>query len=352
MIMKTKRIKEGKASLLIPDPAQYESKYKAPVFYNPVMEADRSLSVKLLKEKFGKKDYKAADCLSGTGARAVRYAVEAGAEAYANDHNPKAVQLIKKNVELNNVRVRVFHKDARVFLLEQKPFDVVDIDPFGSPASFIPAAVSSVKGKGSMIFATATDTGALSSAFPVVLLRRYGINGARTSFYPEFGVRNLAYVLLREGAKEDACFTPFYSYARQHYYRVFSVHSGWAKTASRTLHSEAGYYEYCKKCDYRKRVPYADLDFQGNCPVCGSKLSIIGPTFLGKLWENLDFKDPYIDLHYFAKRNRIRVPRTSNVINLLQREGYRAEKSPFTGKGILTNAGFEDFRDIVLRAGA
>ncbi len=346
--MKLTKRKEGRVILFVPDPEKYGSKYDAPVFYNPVMEEDRDISVSLLKAKWEGREYRVADCLSGTGARAVRYAVEAGAEVYANDHNPLAVELMKKNAEINNANVRVFRRDARVFLLEERPFDVVDIDPFGSPISFLPAAVNSLKGKGSMIFATATDTGALSATFPEVLLRRYGVRGVKTSFYPELGVRNLAYAVLREGMKEDACLLPFYAYARQHYYRVFAVHVGWAKTSSRALKRDVGYYEYCQKCDYRKRVPYAGLSWQEKCPVCGSRLEIIGPTYLGKLWEDLDFKDPYIDLHYLAKKNKICAPKTEKVIRALREKGFRAVKSPFTGKGILTNAGFEEVREIVL----
>ncbi|CAF5202866.1 unnamed protein product, partial [Rotaria magnacalcarata] len=88
---------------------------------------------------------KIAEALSATGLRSIRYAREIpGIDTiYANDIDAGAVESIKQNIELNDVKhlVQASHDDAMNLLYShRKPdnqFHVVDLDPYGTPGQFL-----------------------------------------------------------------------------------------------------------------------------------------------------------------------------------------------------------------------
>ena len=72
----------------------------------------------------------------------------------ANDISEKAYQSMQRNIAYNNVKDRVFplRRDASMLMYEHREpytrFDVIDLDPYGSPSTFLDAAVQSVKDGG------------------------------------------------------------------------------------------------------------------------------------------------------------------------------------------------------------
>jgi len=74
--MESKIIKEGKVSIIVPEFEKVSS--KAPVFYNPVMELNRDLSVAAISVfRSGiDHDISVCDTFGGTGIRGIRYAKE------------------------------------------------------------------------------------------------------------------------------------------------------------------------------------------------------------------------------------------------------------------------------------
>ena len=114
-----KTVKEGSTILSVPSPEEYEDPAHGPVFYNPKMEFDRSLSVRVLNELL-EEGMKIADILTGTGARAIRYANEGkNFEVWANDVQPSAIKMCEKNADLNKVKVKTSVDEANHFLLEK-----------------------------------------------------------------------------------------------------------------------------------------------------------------------------------------------------------------------------------------
>jgi len=127
---------------------------KAPVFYNPVMELNRDLSVialQVYQEKQGR-DIRICDAFGGSGIRGIRYSKEiSGVECVVvNDLNPLAVEFTKENIRKNGVEnVRASKEDANILLRQCRgKFDVVDIDPFGTPSPFVESAATSLKAGG------------------------------------------------------------------------------------------------------------------------------------------------------------------------------------------------------------
>lgn len=108
IVLEEGSVSEGSAKITVP---------KGEVFYNPVQQFNRDLSIsvintfqsiylsdpKVLKREPGKKGIKIMEALSATGLRSVRYAKEIKnvEQIIANDLDPDAVELIKRNVAAN-----------------------------------------------------------------------------------------------------------------------------------------------------------------------------------------------------------------------------------------------------------
>lgn len=196
-------------------------------FFNPGMALNRDLSV-LLVEAFARakgREIDVCDALAGTGARSLRLAreVEAPVVVHANDGDSNAVAALRKGIAANGLpagRVAVTEGDAHV-LLASRRFDVIDLDPCGSPALFLDAALRSVR-HGGLVCATATDTGALAGKFPRVCRRRYDAHHGlhKAAWRAEVGLRILAGALARSAGRFERSAVPVLSIASGHWMRV------------------------------------------------------------------------------------------------------------------------------------
>ncbi|MBR9692034.1 tRNA (guanine(10)-N(2))-dimethyltransferase [Candidatus Woesearchaeota archaeon] len=215
-----KIIQEGKAKIKVPK--AYKISKELPVFYNPVMEFNRTVSVLLLKV-IGKK-MKIGLPLGGSGVRAVRFLKELPKskikEVWINDINKEAVKIIKENLRLNKVKAKVVNKDANMFLLESSGFDYIDIDPFGSPNIFLDSAVKRI-GRGGVLAVTATDTGCLAGSYVKACKRKYWSNPVKNENMHENGLRILIRKVQLIGADHSKALIPIYSYFKDHYFRIF-----------------------------------------------------------------------------------------------------------------------------------
>ena len=84
----------------------------------------------------------------------------------ANDISKRAVASIERNINANKVSdlVTASHSDATMIMYNNRKkedrFDVVDLDPYGSPTPFLDGAVQSVA-EGGLLCVTATDLAVL-----------------------------------------------------------------------------------------------------------------------------------------------------------------------------------------------
>jgi tRNA (guanine26-N2/guanine27-N2)-dimethyltransferase len=365
MEIKLKKIIEGQTRLFVPDPLVYRSPESAPVFYNPVMKTDRDISVAVLKN-FLKKESLVADALSGLGARAVRYANEAGMTVFANDIQPSAVSLIKKNARLNRVKIKTSNQEANLFLMSSKydKFDCIDIDPFGSPAPFLNSAIRAISPKNGLLCVTATDVGTLSGNYPTACFRRYFIKAQRTSFEHELGVRNLITAVFKEGAKYSFSMEPLLAYYNRHYYRAFMKIAGGKKDTNRNIRN-IGFVAYCRKCESRQIFGLFD-SIPEKC-ACKQDIEVLGPTWTGRIgdkdflekirlynpiledcYNEADIPNLHYDLHAFAKTGKKKdLPKTSEIMKKLGESGYKTSRTHFNDRGIKTNADYKTVRKML-----
>lgn len=384
--METQIIKEGKVKLEVPRLEDYRNSKKeyvpsqTPVFFNPVMELTRDISVSsvelLCKEIEG---VRICDVLAGLGARGIRYAreVEGTKKVVVNDRDEKAVDFIRKNVELNEIsNIEVRNKDANQLLHNHRPrFHVIDIDPFGPPIPFLDSSFSAISRRGVLLI-TATDTAPLCGAYPNACLRKYNAKPLRTPYNRELGVRIMIGSIQRRATAYDLALTPVLSHATQHYFRThFQVSQG-AKKGDRIL-KELGYVAHCFSCGRRYWEKGLSINLPDTCE-CGNELEFAGPLWLGELGDkshiqeiiedlaDRDFKlekeersllrkiskevngpPTFYDIHEICSKLGVSPPKISRIIKNIRKKDYFASRTNFSDNGLRTNAPYQILEKVI-----
>ncbi len=355
-----KKIKEGLAEIFV----HLEEKIskKLPVFYNPVMELNRDITI-LLLQQFPPMNL--CDPLAASGIRSIRFAMELKYKSItANDISKKAVELIKKNIKQNKInnkskkvnfnRFKVYQKDANLMLLESKGFDFIDLDVFGCPNFMLDAACKRLSRNG-ILAITATDTSALCGTFPKACLRKYWAMPKKDATMHENGLRILIRKIQLIGAQYNKALIPLFSYSEEHYMRVFL------------------------RNDYGKDKVDELLKKHGNFNI--GKMKMFGPLWFGDLWDkklceqmydsalkNNIFKGKnalikflktikeeskihaigFYDLNDICKKYNIKeLQKKESLINQIKKIGYEASETHFKGGGIRSNIGVKELVKIL-----
>ena len=346
-------------------------------FFNPKVELSRDMTV-LVLNTLKPKDWIVCDALASIGVRGIRIAKECPVKkVWISDISEDSIPFMKVNTKLNSVvrKVKITNKDANELLSENiRNFDYIDIDPYGSPTYYFDSITRAIKRKGFMGF-SATDTAALSGTSPVTCLRRYGIESYKTDFFKELGMRILIASAALSFAKWSFSFKPILSFSSQHYFRVFAEVKKGKNITSAAIKKNLGYVNYCPKCLWRK----IDKDPITKCEFCGFKTEIIGKVWIGqiedlkfiqKCWKRLSQIDwlkterqikkllvllknesiPfYYDIHKLCKKHRLKIPNFQSLQEGLGKEGYIANRTHFSDKGIKTDAPLKDLIQFIKR---
>jgi tRNA (guanine26-N2/guanine27-N2)-dimethyltransferase len=294
--VKLVEVDEGKVKLLVPDLAYYSGNRVepawAPVFYNPAMKVSRDISVAIVEsysQLEGRESISICEPLSATGVRGLRYAAEVPAvsEVVLNDRSPLAYKLALTNTNRNdlNGKVRVYNREARALLTELAEkdvrFDIVDVDPFGTPAPFVESALLTLRHRG-LLMLTATDLAPLFGIKPSSCMRKYFAKPMLSEFSKEIGARILAAFVAREAAKLGLAARPIYTFLVRHSLRLIAIIERSKSKAFRTL-SQLGFVIYCPRCLYR--AVEKDVLRNLECPLCRGKTLVAGPLWIGDLWD-------------------------------------------------------------------
>ncbi len=379
-------MEEGEAELIVPQLEKYKTSdkeyvpSKTPVFFNPVMEITRDISVSSLQVLGEDIDgLRICDALAGVGARGIRYSKELKdpGEIVINDRDEEAVDLIRRNIERNELESAVAsEEDANALLSNHRPrFHAIDLDPFGTPVPFLDSAFSAISRRG-MLFVTATDTAPLCGAYPKPCLRKYGAKPLRISYSRELGLRILIGTVQRRGATYDLSLSPVLSHATQHFFRVhFKVDQG-AKKADKLLKKQ-GYISHCSGCGRRYATKGLVTELPQNCD-CGRKLAHSGPMWLGEFGEkdhlrkviedistrNFDLgrkerdllrsclneaegPPTFYDIHEISSKLGTSPPKLDLLVNRLKERNFFVSKTHFSGTGLRTDAPMETLVEII-----
>ncbi|TAQ85347.1 hypothetical protein B7494_g6318 [Chlorociboria aeruginascens] len=181
------------------------------------------------------------DALSATGLRALRYAQEIPftTSITANDLLPAATNTIRMNVQHNNLEDKIravtgnalAHmysligedcKDAKGRPSPSKKYDVIDLDPYGTAAPFLDAAVQSVRDDGGLLCVTCTDAGVwASNGYPEKAYSLYGGIPIKGMHSHEGGLRLILHAIATSAARYGLAIEPLLSLSIDFYARVF-----------------------------------------------------------------------------------------------------------------------------------
>jgi tRNA (guanine26-N2/guanine27-N2)-dimethyltransferase len=380
----TEVIEEGRVKVLVPElkafvklPSEYAPS-KAPVFYNPVMELNRDLAVLVVQAYQRRTERAISVCepLTGSGLRGIRFAVEVEGvrKTVLSDINEQAFRLATYNVRSSSPakHVTVRKGEANLILSSysapRKRFDVIDIDPFGSPVPFLDSAVRALRDKG-LLGLTATDMASLCGVHPRACIRKYGGKPLRTEYCHELAARLLTGCLTAVAAKHDIGISPIFTHRGEHYIRVYATAKYGAKSADESL-KNMGYVLHCFTCFHREtaRGLYEVLHSR-DCGECGSKLSVAGPLWLGSLFDTrfCDMMEKDVQRRKLKLGGKIRkmlaliksesdgpptyfvvdemcdalnlpVPPVNDVVECLRKAGFHASLTHFSSRGIRSSA--------------
>ena len=144
-----------------------------------------------------------------------------------NDLSEDAVASIRRNVTFNGLdpaKVIPHQGDAVALMMQNRSmhnsFDVVDLDPYGTPNLFIDSAVQSV-GDGGLICITATDTMTLCGANLDAAHAKYGSVVLKTKCCHEVALRTVLATVARHAAIYKRCIEPLISVSVDFYVRAW-----------------------------------------------------------------------------------------------------------------------------------
>ena len=177
------------------------------------------------------------DALSATGLRALRYAKEIpfATHIIANDVSKEAVKSIELNIDHNEVGKTVHSNvgDARAYMYgkvadEKGPsdrhvqrFDVIDLDPYGTAATFLDASLQALQ-DGGLLCVTCTDAGVFASnGYPEKAFALYGGIPAKGAFSHEGGMRLILNAIATSAARYGIAIEPLLSLSIDFYVRLF-----------------------------------------------------------------------------------------------------------------------------------
>lgn len=364
-----KKVEEGEARLGL----------SSKVFFNPEMEFCRDVSTIAVQAYAddSKKRISIVDGLCASGVRGIRYKKEnsnVGKVVFV-DASSDACKLAKRNAKLNKLKNFEVHKcDVNDFLYHNRGYDVVEIDPFGTPLPYLYNSINSFKREG-LLSVTATDTAVLCGAHSNACIKNYGAVPLDNEYCHETGIRILIGAIARIAASLNFGVEVYFSLSRQHFFKVFIKLRSGADGALLNV-KRCGFISHCSNCLNREVHFGINAVLNEKCG-CGGKFKHAGPLFLGELWNEKFVKDmleinegrnyknkfrienlllsilrearlpaTYYDLHKISEKTKKTPKRLEFVIQKLREAGFKAERTYFKENSVRTDASVEVIKRI------
>jgi tRNA (guanine26-N2/guanine27-N2)-dimethyltransferase len=362
---------EGKVRFLAPSKL---------VFFNPKAKLSRDFSIIVVKilSKILKEPIIICEPLAGCGIRTIRILKEVNniKKAIIGDINPKAIEIIKHNIALNEVKehVETYNIDANYLLLSyaisREKFHYIDIDPIGSPVPFLENAFKSLERSGILGF-TATDIAPLCGTYPKTCIRRYYAKPLKSPFSKEVALRILIGFAVLTAARFELSFTPIISFFDEYYIRVFGKIDKGVRKVDKNL-EKLGWITYCKKCLHREVIEGIWSKINYDCQFCNSEKDYAGPLWIGNTCEKdfcqkmlneinesysnnfskakkiiellkgeIDYPSFYYVSHEISSYIKKPPPKLTYIIEEINKKKFSAVPTHFDPKGFKTNAPLE-----------
>lgn len=359
-----KKIKENTAEIYT----------KKGIFYNPHMEFCRdisSLAVGAIKDKL-----RICDGFSATGIRGIRYIKEnKNVESIALvDANKNALPLMKKNLRHNKIsakKAKVYDEDILRHLFG-KDYNFIELDPFGSPQTFLRSAVGQFASKNyiktAYLSITATDTAVLCGAKRKACIKLYHSYPLNNYLCHEIGLRILLANISYATTEYDFSIEPLFSLSHRHYMKIIIKLERGAEKAVNTS-KQIGYLEFNPKT----------LDIKSSIRPENKNWETAGPLWLGKLHtkkflekmrklnkkrkynnkeqlDNLleimiresDMPVGFYDTHQLSKITKKEAPKIDKLIEAINKK-YKTTKTHFSSTGFKSKANIKEIKKVFKR---
>ncbi|KAF9053718.1 N2,N2-dimethylguanosine tRNA methyltransferase [Hymenopellis radicata] len=280
----------------------------------PAPEAEATTSSHPAKEPtYSPHKISILEALSATGLRSIRYAKEIPLVKYviANDLSPEATDAMRRNVIYNDFelpesgdgKIRINEGDACTLMYnhreDRKRVDVVDLDPYGTAAPFIDAAVQSIS-DGGLLCITCTDLSVLATNnFPEKCFSNYGGVPLKAEYCHEAALRLVLHAVSSSAGRYGRFIQPLLSLSIDFYVRLFIKVKTSPIEVKRAL-TKTSLYHICTLCQSFYEQPIGKVVEKRNessgsvnyhfkttqnagisehCQECQSYLHIAGPMW-------------------------------------------------------------------------
>ncbi|MCK4847575.1 MAG: hypothetical protein KAT16_00965 [Candidatus Heimdallarchaeota archaeon] len=377
--MKLTKISEGGNEYDVPVPTSSDSipRKSDDSFFNTYQELNRDISVLVLRSYANLKNKKsivACEPFGGVGVRSCRYVVETPiANIHYNDVNEGAFKIAKRNfdslptdsidkISTSNLEFTDF---INSLYSKKQIMDFVDIDPYGSPISYVHSTLKLITVSGLLAF-TATDLASLTGLYPRAMYSKYGIGlfEKRIGNVHELAIRTLITGIQHVGLTQKQSLLPVLTLYHRHFIRTFMIRMrGVDKVLDKT-----GFLCQCQKCRLIFKTILKTKHY--SCPDCGNHTYRIGPLYLGAIHDDTQLRDIVKDFHVksfnrsktiskilniMIQENKMKIPWSYDIQNLtktigtpippldeiskhLRDIGYKFSKTHFSGTCIKTDA--------------
>ncbi|KAI0106246.1 S-adenosyl-L-methionine-dependent methyltransferase [Nemania sp. FL0031] len=282
------------------------------------------------------------DALSATGLRALRYAQELPfvTSVTANDLTPSAVEAIRRNAQHNGIESKIVANlgDARAHMYSMladevtrdhertkygkntkhkgKRYNVIDLDPYGTAAPFLDAAVNAVRDDGGLLCMTCTDSGVwASNGYPEKAYALYGGVPVKGFYSHEVGLRLILHAVATSAARYGLAIEPLLSLSIDYYVRIFvkirkspsevkflagktmiayNCDHGCGAWETQLLARNKKTMNKSGKSSFYKHGASLGPTAGTNCQHCDSKMHLCGPMYAGPL-HSPDFIKKILD---------------------------------------------------------
>ena len=278
--------------------------------------------------------------------RSIRFGLEVPGvkQIVSNDFSKTAVEYIRKNIDYNNVQklVTANHGDAAMVMYQHRAmgtqFDVIDLDPYGSAAQFLDAAVQSVA-NGGLLCVTCTDAAVLCGVASETCHAKYGSMPIKGKFCHESALRILLQCIERQANRYSRYIEPLLSMSADFYFRVFVRVRQSAKTVKSSC-MKLSYFYHCGGCGAFHLQPVASREqttgdnykysaAQGpsvpdRCAQCNSHLRMGGPIWSHPI-HDVDFLQRVIES---VKQNSDRFTTSNRIVGMLSLMAEEVPNAP------------------------
>ncbi len=314
--------------------------------------------------------FKILDALSATGLRAIRYSQEIPftTSVTANDLLAEATRSIELNVKHNKLegKIKAVTGNALThmysFVGEPKDatgapitkYDVIDLDPYGTAAPFLDAAVQAVQ-DGGLLCVTCTDAGVwASNGYPEKCFSLYGGTPIKGMHSHEGGLRLILNSIASSAARYGLAMEPLLSLSIDFYARVFvRIHKSAADVkflAGKTMivyNCDQGCTAWTTQMIGRnklvegkksgkknspewqwKHVFNSGPAVDKNCKHCGRTMHIAGPMYAGPLHSPDFIRKILADLPNVSKDTYKTTDRIEGMLSTALEEIFPVEENP------------------------